>query len=156
MRITCTVVLTIALAGCAAAPSQPELEAGPAARREAPSGGADRSAQACEHGQLLVSANDITTDGRVARIRGRVENPCEEKVEGVRYVVVLLAGEGDEVRELDSFQFESDVTLDPHQPRMMRLDLQSMYFGSTPGRFLVAAFPKKIGEREIPPPEGWR
>jgi hypothetical protein len=112
-----------------------------------------------EHGgqprSLVISTTDISTDGRHAKIRGQVENPFSERVDGLRYVVVLVAGDDANLRELESIRRESDITLEPGQRRMMRLDVESMYFAGG-GRVLIGAFPKKLGGRDVPPPEGWR
>jgi hypothetical protein len=108
-------------------------------------------------GGLVVRATDVVTDGRFAKIRGRVTNKYKEPVEGVRYVVVIVAERGGEMRPLDSFQYEVDTRIEPGQERMMRIDLESMYLGTIGGaRLLVAASPVNVGGREVPPPEGWK
>ena len=104
---------------------------------------------------LPVSTTDITSDGRVAKIRGRVSNPYSEPVDGVRYIVTLRTDSGPGARTLDSFQEETSVQIAPGSSAMMRLDLQSMYFASASG-FSIIAVPRRLGGRDIPPPAGWK
>ena len=100
---------------------------------------------------LQVTTADVTTDGRIAKIRGRVTNPYDETVEGIRYLVLIGSPTGSNgARELDRIKSESAATIEPHGWTPLRLDVTSMYFGlrgSTP--FVVVAFAKKIGGRDV-------
>jgi hypothetical protein len=107
-------------------------------------------------GRLRVTTRDVTTDGRIAKVRGRVENKFDEPVYGIRYVVTIYQ-QGSPPRVVDRWQHEVDTTLEPGQRSAMRLDIESMYFGSQgPVPFNIDAQPVKVGSRDMPPPEGWR
>jgi hypothetical protein len=96
---------------------------------------------------LRVTINTASSDGRKA---------VQQPVHGVRYVVNIYEY-GDPTRILDRWQKEVDTTLDPDEGKMMRLEIESMYFGrSGASPFIVEAHPVKLGDQEMPPPEGWR
>jgi hypothetical protein len=138
------------LCGCATEPD-PQIEAIRAYVRETTSD--DLKAGG---GGLRVTTNDLTTDGRVAKVRGRVENRYDEPVHGIRYVVSIYEY-GETLRVVDRWQREVDTTLEPGERSMMRLDVESMYFGrGGASPFTIEAQPVKLGETEMPPPEGWR
>lgn len=107
-------------------------------------------------GHLQVTTNDVTTDGRIAKVRGKVQNKFDETVYGVRYVVTIYH-EGTPPRVVDRWQHEVDTTLEPGERSAMSLDVESMYFGSS-GRvpFRIDAQPVKLADKDMPPPEGWR
>jgi hypothetical protein len=105
-------------------------------------------------GRLQVSANGVTTDGRIGKLRGTVQNKFDETVYGVRYIVTIYRA-GNPPRVLDRWQHEVDTTLDPGQRAPMTLDIESMYLTGS-GQFLLDARPVKLGSKEMPPPEGWR
>jgi hypothetical protein len=102
---------------------------------------------------LVVTVGDVTTDGRIAKIRGRVENRYAEPVEGIRYVVEIYAV-GDSLRLLGTHQREVDTSLDPGDSRLVVIDAESMYLKEG-NRFRIVATPVKLGGREIPPPPTW-
>jgi hypothetical protein len=102
---------------------------------------------------LVVTVGDVTTDGRVAKIRGKVENRYAEPVEGVRYVVEIYAV-GESLRMLGTYQREVDTSLEPGEDKLVVIDAESMYL-QPHNRFRVVATPVKVGGREIPPPPGW-
>lgn len=107
-------------------------------------------------GGLRVTTNDLTTDGRVAKVRGRVENRYAEPVHGIRYVVSIYEY-GETLRVVDRWQREVDTTLEPGEGALMRLDVESMYFGrGGASPFTIEAQPVKLGDTEMPSPEGWR
>jgi hypothetical protein len=107
-------------------------------------------------GRLQISTTDVTTDGRFAKIRGLVENKFEQPVHGVRYLVTIYQ-QGSPPRVLDRWQQEVDTTLEPGQRVAMRLDVDSMYFGSLGLRPInIEAQPVTVGDKPMPPPEGWR
>jgi hypothetical protein len=107
-------------------------------------------------GRLLVSTNDVTTDGRIAKVRGTVQNKFDETVHGVRYVVAIYEN-GSPPRILDRWQHEVSTTIEPGRRVALRLDVESMYFGRLGASpFNIDAQPVKLGDKEMPPPEGWR
>jgi hypothetical protein len=103
---------------------------------------------------LPISTTDVTSDGRIAKIRGQVRNPYSEPVDGIRYLVRLQT-EGEQPRTLDSFHHESAERIGPGESAMMRIDLESMYF-SNARQISIIAVPKILGGRALPPPPGWR
>jgi hypothetical protein len=103
---------------------------------------------------LTISTTDLTSDGRFAKIRGRVTNPFKEEVDGIRYVV-RIETRGDQPRPLDRFEYETSDRLAPGDGAMMRLDVESMYFGSA-SQLAIIALPKKLGGRVIPLPAEWK
>jgi ankyrin repeat protein len=93
---------------------------------------------------LLVEVRSVTTDGRNAKISGRVTNALREPVHGIRYRVALMGPDGQRV--LDEFEREIRTTVEPGAHSRITLDLQSMYFGASGGgRFVVQAFPIRVG-----------
>jgi hypothetical protein len=102
---------------------------------------------------LVVHIGDHTTDGHVMKLRGKIKNLNEEPVHGIRYIVTLYDPAG--ARVLDRVQREVDTTVDSEGGVTIRLDIESAYLGGGGGRFSVDVFPAKVGDREIPPPEGW-
>lgn len=105
---------------------------------------------------LRVSTTDIAGDGRYMRIRGTVENIGSERVEGVRYLVLFLS-DGQPPRILDTFQKESEVTLDPGERKGVSLDAESEYNGRTGfNPAAIIATPVKLGGKAVPPPPQWK
>ena len=103
---------------------------------------------------LVVYTSSVMTDGRHLKIRGRVENPHNEAVRGIRYRVSLLNRESNRV--LDTFFEERDDTEIPAEGgAALRLDIASMY-AATGGIFAVEAIPMRIGDRDVPGPPEWR
>jgi hypothetical protein len=105
-------------------------------------------------GGLAVSSPDVQTDGRLAKIRGRITNQNAEPIEGIRYLVRLETRE-EVPRTLDSFHLDSNDKLAPGESTMMRLDVESMYF-STASEVSIEAVPKKLGGKAVPLPTGWK
>jgi ankyrin repeat protein len=101
---------------------------------------------------LVIQLGDQKTDGRVMKIRGKVKNLNAESVHGIRYVVTFYDPTGSRV--LDSVQREVDTTIESEGGILLRLDVESMYL-SGGVRFTVNAFPIKVGDRELSPPDGW-
>ena len=113
---------------------------------------ADLAARA---GGLQITTTDVTTDGRIAKMRGKVSNRYGETVEGVRYLVTIY-DRSTPPKVLQRVRREVDTTLAPGQRKMMSLDVESMYFGMTGGGpFTIEASPVTLAGREVPPPEGW-
>lgn len=106
-----------------------------------------------EHGQLAVFTSSLTTDGRNMFIRGKINNPYPEAIDGMRIMVRLVSGDG--AREYDRFQRESDTVLAPGETTALREDIASMY-AATEGRFLVQAYAKTRGGKEVAAPPDWR
>jgi ankyrin repeat protein len=109
----------------------------------------DELKRAARNEGLLVFATDVMTDGRVAKIRGRVKNTYGERVQGVYYVVTLIASGA--TRPLETRQYETSTSIDPGQDAPLRLDIESMYLGSEP-TIVVGAFPAKLGNQDLSPP----
>jgi hypothetical protein len=106
-------------------------------------------------GRLLVTTSGVTTDGRIAKIRGTVQNSFDEPVEGVRYVVIVYEA-GPTPKVLFRWQHEADTAIEPGERKAMSLNVESLYFGSSGGsRLRIDAQPVRLGSREMPPPEGW-
>lgn len=105
-------------------------------------------------GGLRVSTNDVTTDGRHIKIRGRIENGYSEPVEGIRYLVGFF-GDGEQPTLLGTYQHEVDTTLEPGDSKLMVINAESMYLGGG-RRFDISATPIKLGGRDVPPPPEWK
>lgn len=103
---------------------------------------------------LSISTTDLTSDGRFAKVRGRVTNPHAEAVEGIRYLV-RVETRGENPRTLDRFQFDTSERLPPGKETMMRVDVESMYFG-TSSQMSIIALPKKLGDRPVALPDDWK
>ena len=107
-------------------------------------------------GGLHVQTNDVVSDGHIAKVRGSVTNGYGESVEGVRYLVSIYE-DGPTPAVLDRWQYEVDTTIEPGDRRMMRLDIESMYWGrSGRTRFNIEATPVKVGGKDVPPPAEWK
>lgn len=105
---------------------------------------------------LRIQTTGVTTDGRIAKIRGTVENRYDDPVEGIRYVVMVTES-GPTRKVLDRYQREVATTIPPHDRVAMSLDVESMYFGqSGPVPFEIDAQPIKVGGKEMPLPLGWK
>src|SRR5262245_16522259 len=91
---------------------------------------------------LSISTTDVSSDGRIAKIRGRVTNPYKADVDGIRYMIRIFTT-GDQPRLLDTFQRESSDNIPPGESTMMRFDVESMYLGSV-GQLEIVAVPKKL------------
>lgn len=103
---------------------------------------------------LAISTTDLTTDGRFAKVRGRVTNTRSEEVDGIRYLV-RVETRGAEPRTLDRFEFDRTDRLAPGGETMMRIDVESMYFGAS-SQLSIIALPKKLGGRPVAVPEDWQ
>ena len=107
-------------------------------------------------GRLTVSTTDVQSDGRIAKIRGGVQNKFDKQVEGIRYLVTIYEN-GPAAKVLDRWQHEADTTIEPGDRAPMRLDVESMYFGASGmGRMTIEAVPVKLAGQPVPPPDGWR
>jgi hypothetical protein len=136
------------LSACATSSNDAEMDRMRAYAREV--SGEDR-----EDGGLSVTTTDVTSDGRIAKVRGKVRSRFKETVDGVRYVVTIHEN-GPTPRVLDRWQRQVDTRIEPGGTIMMRLDVESMYFGRAgTTRFVIEAFPVALGDETIPPPPGW-
>ncbi len=170
--------MLVLLAGCSAARSTPEegtaaanstslydelarekaaLDArDAAASQEAKEQAAARLARTVESlAPLHVILGSQTTDGGVMRMRGSLQNPHAEKVKGVRLIMHIASHAGPGAEDLEQLQRQMDVTIPPGDTVPLRWDVESMYFGSGAG-FGVEAYAIQLGERQIPPPPGWK
>ena len=143
-------LLLAALLSACTAQKDAKVEAAGAYAREV---GGDDAKRA---GRLQISTTDLTTDGRIARIRGSVENKFDRQVEGIRYLVTIYEN-GPAAKVLDRWRREVDTTIEPGERTAMRLDVESVYF-ATAGhtRFNIQAVPVKLAGQPYPPPDGWR
>lgn len=89
----------------------------------------------------------------MAKIRGKVLNRHSQRVVGIRYEVILMASE--ESKPRDTLRYRTDTTIEAGKDAPLKLDVESMYFGSDT-RVLIRALPAKVGDRELPLPPGWR
>jgi hypothetical protein len=103
---------------------------------------------------LQISTTDVTTDGRIAKVRGMVKNNFSETVHGVRYLVTIYQ-QGSPPRVVDRWQQQVDTTIEPGQRVAMRLDVDSMYLSATMVPASIEAEPVILGDKQMPPPEGW-
>ncbi len=80
-------------------------------------------------------------------IRGRLINPYDAKVDGVRMVVTAFV-EGDDGRALDSFDLDLNVSLDPHGEYRFNREITTNY-SKLMKRLQVVAFAKTRGGQEV-------
>jgi hypothetical protein len=143
------------LTGCAArnVPAQAE----PRSEENPPGASAPASSNPVEALGLKVFMNDQTTSGRLMTMRGIIVNPHAEVVTGVRVQLVFLAPTAAEEKwkVLEIQQKELGATIAPGESTLLSWDVESMYLGSN-GRFLVAAYPARLGDKEMPPPDQWK
>ena len=107
-----------------------------------------------EHGVLQVFVTDQLTDGRNLKIRGRIRNPYDQPVDGVRLVLRILSMPGPQGHELDRFQQVLDERFEGGAQIPLRLDVQTMY-GSF-GGFVLQAFAIRRGGQSLPLPAEWK
>jgi hypothetical protein len=107
-------------------------------------------------GRLEVFTTSLLTDGRNVKVRGTLHNSMPEPVSGVRLIFRLYPGgpEGG-VKPLDAIQKEKSIHLGSGETTALRWDIQTMYADGL-FRFTIEAYAKRVGDREIPPPPGWR
>jgi len=107
-----------------------------------------------EGGVLQIFVTDQLTDGRNLKIRGRIRNPYDQPVDGVRLVLRILSMPGPQGRELDRFQRVLDERFEGGGQTPLRLDVQTMY-GSF-GGFVLQAFAIRRGGQTLPLPAEWK
>ena len=108
-----------------------------------------------ERGTDLVELDEILGHHleQAARYKAELEQP--DAALGERAAQRLTAagrralGRGDDRAAASLLERSLELT------RPLRLDVQSMYFGTGPTRFFVRAFPVKLGNQEMPPPPPW-
>jgi len=109
-----------------------------------------------EPGQLQVFTTDLSSDGRIMKLRGLVGNPYPDPVDGVRVMFQMFPpDESSDSRQLTQLQKTMDVQISPEGRTALRWDIETMYAAGV-GRFLLQAFAIKLGEKQIPPPPGWK
>ncbi len=140
-------LLLVALAACTPAAPDPGAAAARAYIKEV-------TGDDLKVGGLHVTVNKAIADGRHVRISGTVENRFAERVEGIRYTVIIAAP-GDPPRVVDTLREEVDTTLDPGEDRSMRVEIENPTHASSSVLFDVVATPVTLGGRAMPPPEGW-
>jgi hypothetical protein len=107
-----------------------------------------------ERGVLQIFVTDQLTDGRNLKIRGRIRNPYDQPVDGVRLVLRILSMPGPQGRELDRFQQVLDERVGGGEQIPLRFDVQTMY-GSF-GGFVLQAFAIRRGSEALPLPPEWK
>ena len=145
----------LALAACAtphAQPPAPTKDSGAAAPAAAPAA----SANPVEAVPLKVVLTDQGTTGGTMQLRGEIVNPHAEPVEGVRMQLVFVApNEKGGWKVLEIQQTEFSASIPPGGSTMLSWDVESRYLGPETGQFVVAAYPKRLGDKEMPPPDHW-
>lgn len=152
VRLALTLALSM-LAACTT--QQPRSEPGPSDEEDPSPPPEAISSNPVEALGLKVVMNDQTTSGRVMKMRGKIVNPHSEEVTGVRIQLVFLAPTGNGMKILEIQQKEMGSTIPPGGAIMLSWDVESMYLGSQ-GRFLVAAYPTRLGTKDMPPPDHWQ
>jgi hypothetical protein len=107
-----------------------------------------------ERGVLQIFVTDQLTDGRNLKIRGRIRNPYDQRVDGVRLVLRILSMPGSQGHELDRFQQVVDEPVAAGEQIPLRLDVQTMY-GSF-GGLTLQAFAIRRGGQTLPLPPEWK
>ena len=107
-----------------------------------------------ERGVLQVFVTDQLTDGRNLKIRGRIRNPYDQPVDGVRLVLRILSMPGPQGHELDRFQQVLEERFGGGEQIPLRLDVKTMY-GSF-GGFVLQAFAIRRGGQTLPLPAEWK
>jgi len=151
-------IAVVALLCCAACSTPPprsaDTQESAAAETSAPP--AVESTNPTESVPLRVVMTDQTTDGHVMLMRGRIINPHTVPVTGVRLQIVFIIPDGEgggKVQEIQ--QKEVGSTIPPGGSTPLRWDVDSMY-ASGAGQFIVAAYPKRLGDKDMPPPDNWK
>lgn len=146
------VVSLLGLAACST-PPPPATPEDAAAEEEQP---AIDSANPTEHVPLKVVMTDQTTTGRIMLIRGKIMNPHREPVAGVRMQIVFVSPDGSgggKVQDIQQKELGSTIAAGDSVPFSWDVDSTYAYGGS---HFLVAAYPKKLGGKDMPPPDNWK
>jgi hypothetical protein len=105
---------------------------------------------------LQVIMTDQTSAGDVMLLRGKLRNPLYEKVTGARLILHVLSAARPGAKELETQQKEMSATIPSGGSVPLRWDIQSMYWGASLTGFRIEAYPKKVGDRVIPPPPDWK
>jgi hypothetical protein len=107
-----------------------------------------------ERGVLQIFVTDQLTDGRNLKIRGRIRNPYDQPVDGVRLVLRILSMPGPQGHELDRFQQVLEERVEGGAQIPLRLDVQTMY--GTFGGLTLQAFAIRRGGQTLPLPPEWK
>ena len=109
-----------------------------------------------ETAMLQVISTDQVSAGSVMKFRGKLYNPLPETVRGT-WLLMRLYTSPENPRQLDVLQKEMTTTLPSGDSTPLRWDAESMYWGSSgPVWFVIEAYPKRVGDKELQPPAGWR
>jgi hypothetical protein len=147
--------LLLSLMACSAArpPAEPASQVPKLSPEQAAELGSSNPTEAVA---LEIVMTDQSTTGRLMQLRGQIVNPHSETVTGVRLQLAFLAPQQDDgAKVLEIQQKEMDVTLGPGESEMLRWDVESLYLSSD-GMFALAAYPKRLGKRTMPPPDHWK
>jgi len=106
--------------------------------------------------RLLIHATGTVDDGKATTLTGTIENPFDQPVHGVRYVVTIFR-HGGSLRVLDVWQHEDpDTTIEPGKSVPLSLRIESQKMKQRSARFRIDAQPVKLGSKSMPPPVGWK
>ena len=89
-------------------------------------------------------------NGRLLVVRGKLRNPYDEQITGVRLIVRLLSP-GAQPRTLDRLEKDLNVSIEPGQKIMFSRDVTTSY-AYVFDRMTVAAFAQRRGTTELPAP----
>jgi hypothetical protein len=104
-----------------------------------------------EFGLIGVDVYQVRApNGRLLVVRGKLQNPYDTKVAGVRLVIRLLSP-GVQPRELDRVEKDLNVAIEPGREIMFNRDVDTAY-AYVFYQMTVAAFAKRRGTTELPAP----
>jgi len=146
-------IVALVLAACATRDKHPNKQ--PPVEVPAPVEEETGSINPTEEVPLKVTLTDQTTSGRLMKLQATVENPYDKAVTGVRVQLVFVAESANGPRVLEEQQRELDSTLQPGDSTLLQWDVESKYLSGASG-MIVAAYPKRLGDRDMPPPDHWK
>jgi hypothetical protein len=139
------------ITSCASTAPRPAASAG----GERPAAPASLTSNPVESVPLDVVVTGQTTTGRVMKLRAKIVNPHAEPVTGVRLQLVFVAPAADgRAKILEIQQKEMSATIPAGGSERLHWDVESMYLGPE-SHFLLAAYPKRLGDKDMPPPDHW-
>ncbi|HVN86837.1 MAG TPA: hypothetical protein VMW17_18560 [Candidatus Binatia bacterium] len=107
--------------------------------------------------RLEVFTTGVMTDGRNISIRGKLRNPWPERVDGVRLIFrIYSSGVGTTDPPRATFQEEKTIQIKSGDTTALRMNIETMYAGGESGSFRLEGYAKRVGNRDIPPPPGWK
>lgn len=106
---------------------------------------------------LDVSITDQSPEGDLLRLTGQVTNSLSETVTGVRVQLVFVAATDENTgKALEIQQTEIDATLAPGASAPLSWDVKSGFLEEGAAQFVIAAYPKRLGDKDMPPPDHWK